>query len=336
MSAGRTISAKNLTDKDREILENCEKISKIIKENIPEENQSFFWNDFGKVSYSRDAGVGRGGGKLQRDALCTRGKSGKNPFSNRNLRWHPLVVASTLSPSFKTCSIRIDNDQKKIVVKINNNELLPEEVYQLPEPYCITSDNWLPFVDSLKSWEGSDWNKKNRMLIPAAEYAHWYDALESYTVLGVIVAVSMFNADKESTYNETKEFVSNISIDEIELPTEKFPSLKESKYLFNCPICLSPLNQPPASLPKRNRPIVWSPPWMIKKRTEGDDASLQILHIKPLIESEIRHNAENVRFGHRWCNVAQTDHSIEELIEFMKRVYNKHKELESSSKTFNQ
>jgi len=325
MSTGRTISARYLTDKDREILENCEEISKIIKENIPEDNQASFWNDFGKISYSRDAGLGRGGGKLQRDALCTRGKSGKNPFSNRNLRWHPLVVANTLPSNFKKCSIRLNNDDKKILVIINDDEWLPEEVYQLPEPYCITSDEWLPFVDTLKSWEGSVWNRKNRMLIPVVEYAPWYDALESYATLGIIIAVSKYGADKESTYKEIKELVSNISIDDIELPTEKFPSFKESKDLFNCPVCLSPLNQQPASLAKRERPIIWSPPWMARKRTEGDDASLQILHIKPLIEQEIRHNAENVRFGHRWCNVAQSDHSIEELIEYMKRVYNKHK-----------
>ncbi len=31
------------------------------------------------------------------------------------------------------------------------------------------------------------------------------------------------------------------------------------------------------------------------------------MHINPLIEKEIRHNASNVRYGFRWCNVAMAD-----------------------------
>ena len=40
---------------------------------------------------TRDMVWDLGGGKIQRDAICTRGR--QRPFSNRNLRWHPLIVA---------------------------------------------------------------------------------------------------------------------------------------------------------------------------------------------------------------------------------------------------
>jgi hypothetical protein len=56
-------------------------------------NKEDFMKKYGRVHLSRDAGLGRAGAKLQRDALCTRGKQGKAPYSNRNLRWHPLVIA---------------------------------------------------------------------------------------------------------------------------------------------------------------------------------------------------------------------------------------------------
>ena len=38
--------------------------------------------------------------------------------------------------------------------------------------------------------------------------------------------------------------------------------------------------------------------------------SIQVMHVNPLLENEIKHNASNVRYGHRWCNVTMTDHSL--------------------------
>ncbi len=62
----------------------------------------------------------------------------------------------------------------------------------------------------------------------------------------------------------------------------------------------------------------------MNKRSEGEDQSLQLMHIEPLTEIEIRHHAGNVRFGHRWCNVAMTDHSVEETLNFMEYVLKAH------------
>ena len=52
---------------------------------------------------------------------------------------------------------------------------------------------------------------------------------------------------------------------------------------------------------------------------------MQIMHIEPLVEGKMLHKAKNVRFGHRWCNVSMTDHSIEETVEFMDFIVRKHK-----------
>src|SRR3990167_8617300 len=94
MATGRTISASFLTDFDRKGVELCELISSAIYDSIlKDELKKEFKKEYGKISYTRDGGLGLGGGKLQRDAVCTRGRQGKAPFSNRNLRWHPLVVA---------------------------------------------------------------------------------------------------------------------------------------------------------------------------------------------------------------------------------------------------
>lgn len=79
-----------------------------------------------------------------------------------------------------------------------------------------------------------------------------------------------------------------------------------------------------ADLPERERKNVWQPEWRTRKREEGEDKSIQIMHLKPLVESEIIHTAENVRYGHRWCNVSMTDHSIDETLDFMEHVVTVH------------
>ena len=73
MATGRTISASFLTASDMRVLEICEAISITISNFLPTlEAKKHFKENFGKLSKTRDAGAGRGGGKLQRDALCTR------------------------------------------------------------------------------------------------------------------------------------------------------------------------------------------------------------------------------------------------------------------------
>jgi len=74
----------------------------------------------------------------------------------------------------------------------------------------------------------------------------------------------------------------------------------------------------------KEREIRWKPNWITNKRKEGDDWSVQIMHVAPLMENEIRHTAANVRFGHRWCNVAMTDHSVEETLNFMEFIVKAH------------
>jgi len=51
------------------------------------------------------------------------------------------------------------------------------------------------------------------------------------------------------------------------------------------------------------------------------------MHIKPLIEREIRHTPENTRYGHRLCNVAMADHSVEETVDFMRAVVKAHEKI---------
>ena len=65
MATGRTISASFLTDFDKKVISLCEKVSISLKDCIPEENKAAYWKDFGKISLSRDGGLGLGGGKLQ-------------------------------------------------------------------------------------------------------------------------------------------------------------------------------------------------------------------------------------------------------------------------------
>jgi hypothetical protein len=146
-------------------------VSTKLKECIPEENRAAYWKEFGKISYSRDGGVGLGGGKLQRDCICTRGRGGKAPFSNRNLRWHPLVVAAE-KPSFakEIEKIELDtNDTLVFVIKDSAGKIVrypADKVHEMQERYAATSRHWQPLVDVLKHWNDTQWTQ-NSCVIPA-------------------------------------------------------------------------------------------------------------------------------------------------------------------------
>ena len=136
----RTVSAKLLTFKDESILNICEQISNQISELIilERKDDKKFISEYGKIHFSRDAGTGRGAGKLQRDALCTRGRTDLSPFSNRNFRWHPLVVAAeSISYAKEIDEIEIDNIDGKNSLKfiIGDHYFLSSEVHNLSERF---------------------------------------------------------------------------------------------------------------------------------------------------------------------------------------------------------
>lgn len=325
MAKGRTISANFLTPLDKQVIELCSQISQILMHYINDKEQKKDFKDtFAKMSKTtRDSGQGLGGGKLQRDALCTRGIQGNAPFSNRNLRWHPLVVAQNPVAFAKTIErIEIDVATLNFIVKDkDDNEVVypSEKVYELPERYVVLPEHWFPHINTLKSWGDMEWTQ-NSCVITAYEACDWEDAVQAFAILGISIAVGFYHVDFDTIFNEICQILKNQSIDKsINLPTQNFPFQKED--IICCPLCRVPANQNIANLIKRQREHRWKPQWGSNKRGEGEDSSLQIMHVEPLTESAMRHNAQNVRFGHRWCNVAMTDHSITETVDLMENNY---------------
>lgn len=337
MATGRTVSASFLTNSDEQVIELCERISQNIFETLAtKETKKIFQNTFGRIDKSRDAGAhkrGGGSGKLQRDALCTRGIQGKAPFSNRNLRWHPLVIAERQIAFAKPIKrIEIEGeDETQTLVFVVENENGQETAYpsakahELPERFVALPEHWLPHIDRLRFWNDTLWTQ-NSCVITAYEACDWQDAVETFAVLGISVAVNFFEANFSLLYKKTIETLQAQTVDaSIKLPSLKFPNNKDET--VSCPLCKSNASQPPSDLPKRLREERWKPAWSTNKRGEGEDWSMQIMHIEPLTETEIRHNAQNVRFGHRWCNVAMTDHSIKETVDFMEYIVRAHNRL---------
>lgn len=332
MAAGRTVSASMLTELDRKVIELAMSISLTIKDSIPDEEQKReYMEEYGKISASRDAGLGLGGGKLQRDALCTRGRSDKSPISNRNLRWHPLVVAEN-KPDFakeiERIEIRGDDESQVLVFIIKDEngreiEFPSDRVHEMPERFVALPKHWYPHVNVLRNWKDVQWTQ-NSCVIPAYEACNWWDAVETYAVLGIAVAVSFYRADFDTLYQKIVDILAKQTIDtNVKLPTPLFPKTREE--FVKCPVCLLDISQDLKRFRKSARSTIWQPPWRHSKREEGDDSSIQIMHINPLIENEIRHNAGNVRYGHRWCNISMTDHSLDETLDFMEFVVRAHK-----------
>lgn len=327
MASGRTISASFLTEKDKKIINLCEIISNTIKDKIiDDDKKNKFHNEWGKISYSRDGGVGLGGGKLQRDALCTRGRTGKNPISNRNLRWHPLVVSAEKVPyANEITKIIIDDDLLYFVVKNEDGveEQIPsDKVFELDKRYTANSEVWQEHINVLKNWNDIQWTQ-NSCVIPALESCEWQDAVEAYAALGISIAVALYGVDFDEIYKLIINILKNQKIDSnINLPSDKFPTDKDD--LILCPMSRIPISENLNKYRIEPRGEIWQPNWSNSKRDEGDDSSLQIMHINPLIEAEQRHAADNVRYGFRWCNIAMTDHSLDETLDFMEDIVKVH------------
>jgi len=272
MATGRTVGASLLTEKDRKIIGLAESISNILNEAIrnPDAKRDFQQN-YSKISYTRDAGTGRGAGKLQRDALCTRGRQGKAPFSNRNLRWHPLVVADKKIPHAKPIDkLEVEGD-KALVFVINRKRYYPEEVYKLEERYVVLPEHWIPHIDVLKNWTDSDWTA-NSCIIPALESTEWWHALESFVVLALSIVGTLYDVrDIDSLIKSVSNLLKNQDIDrKIKLPTDILKRiLRDKESLLLCPLCRSRLDSNVADLPERERDSVWQPEWRTaKKRKE--------------------------------------------------------------------
>jgi hypothetical protein len=327
MPSGRnTVSRDKLTDLDTRALEISRDLSKSLADSIPSsEDKKAFAGEYGTISLSRDAGYGRGGGKLQRDALCTRGRGGKNPYSNRNLRWHPLIVAHETPKYAKELDeVRIRN--KKLFFVANGESFGADEVYRISEstPYCASYPKWQPLINELRGWEINDW-QSNGCVIPALEYAPRNHSIETFAVLGLIVVSSFYRADLDRTYSEVVSVLKSKlgGIGAHGLSTD-FPTEDNLATLVLCPLCKARIVNRPADLQFPARSPIWQPTWMKAKRGEGEAESLQITHTRPLIERETVHTARNVRYGHRWCNVAMTDHSVDETLRFFTEVVKAH------------
>lgn len=320
MASQNTVSRDKLTQNDKKTIATCQKIVKILSKHISgDRDKKLFYNEFGKLHGSRDAGQGRGAGKLQRDALTTRGRQAKAPFSNRNFRWHPLVVANSCASHFKEVHSVSINKSKILLFRIDKKLYKPDQIYKVPSAHCITTDKWIPIVDKLKKLSMDDWIK-NWCSIPASEYCTHQDAIESFAVLGLSVACSFFKADFRKTYADINNFIKKFFG-----AKASFPAPDENILL--CPLCLSPINEYPCGLKPRHRLELWKPAWQKSKRSEGEDESLQLTHVEPLQEGKVCHTAKLTRYGHRWCNVAMTDHSVDYVVDFMQAICKKHRRI---------
>ena len=332
MATGRTISASFLTKLDDKVIQLCESISDSIHEAISDkDNQRDFRNQYGKVHKSRDGGTGVGAGKLQRDAVCTRGRQGKAPFSNRNLRWHPLVVASQKPPFAREIErIEIEGTGNTqvlnfVVKKGKNSEVKfpSDKVHEMTERFVVLPKHWMPHVETLKQWQDVNWTQ-NSCIISALEACNWWESVETYAVLGIATAVEFYGADFATLHSKVTQLLQGQSIDKkISLPTDEFQTDESS--ILQCPLCLRNISEGLEDFRKSVPDETWQPAWRTSKQKEGYDSSIQVMHVNPLIESEMRHRVDNVRYGHRWCNESMTNHSLSETLDFMEYVVHAHK-----------
>ncbi len=219
--------------------------------------------------------MGLGGGKLQRDAVCTRGRQGKAPFSNRNLRWHPLIVAEN-KPDFAEKIERIEiegeDDAQVLVFVIKDNsgrevKYPSDKVHEIKGRFVSLPEHWYPHINRLKHWSDTLWTQ-NSCVIPALEACNWFDSVETYAVLGIALAVDLYGANFETLYREIIQILQNQNIDRgITLPSSVFPSDKND--IIKCPVCRLNISQDLERFRSSSRGITWQPAWRIFKKRRG-------------------------------------------------------------------
>ena len=78
--------------------------------------------------------------------MCTRGVTSKGPYSNRNLRWHPLVIANKEIPFAKKIErieIEGEDDTQTLIFIIKENgvekKFPSSRVHELKKTLCYAS-----------------------------------------------------------------------------------------------------------------------------------------------------------------------------------------------------
>ena len=291
------------------------------------------------------AGFAFGPNILQQNALCTRGKGSKNPLSNRNHRWHPLVASKSYIKGFKKIEKistdeefffkgrgkeRVPKKSKTLIFHIKQNNEIKKfkssETFNIKGKFIVLPENWRDLNSELAKWSKEEWEFA-KCLIPITEACDWFHAVESFCILGIIKAVKIYGSNFEILKEKIIQKLQSQNIDEnIELPTQSFNERIKDPDLFKCPICKKDINENLKEFRDNNRGETWKPQWVQDKSEEGDDDSLQFLHIKPLVEHEVRNTAKNSAYGHRWCNIAMTDHTVEESLKLFRHVVKVHDE----------
>jgi hypothetical protein len=189
----------------------------------------------------------------------------------------------------------------------------------LPKVYCAPFDKWYAIKDELVQWTDDEWTN-NSCVIPAMEHSTLEYSVETYSILGIAVVSNFYYVPPLKAYNTTLRIFKEHNYD----LSPKYPKQNEIDKIILCPLCLALLRSPPANLALPDREEVFQPPWRKSKREEGEAESLQLFHTVPLKENIIHHTPELVRYGHRWCNVAMADHSVDETVDFMRVVVEAH------------
>jgi len=321
MSTARTAEAKYLTKKDLQILNLCSDITEEISGLIPAgEERNNYIKKWGNVGSSRDSNIGFAG-KISNDALTTRGKSGKTLQANRNLRWTPLVFAN--KNHFNYIEVQDFSISRGILnYKINGEYLNPREIYEMEEFAIILPEVFEKLkiiIDSLTTGQKKDFWDKNKLPIPLMESCSWVEAVEVFSILSISVASELYSVDKKKLYTSVIKVLLSQTIDKnLQVPSAKYPVFENID--LGCPICKLPLKDSLDAFRSIDRETTFQPTISNNKRSEGEDNATQLVHINPLIDSLVNHNPQNVRFGHRWCNVAMTDHTLEDVLKFFEHI----------------
>ncbi len=149
------------------------------------------------------------------------------------------------------------------------------------------------------------WN----MVQTSADACQWYESVEVFAVLSMSLAINFYKVEFENIFLQINDIIKNQVIDtSIQLPTKYFPTSKDDYIL--CPVCKTPLSNGISDLLGNKQDDVFS--------------KITTIYLRPLSKEKNMHNAENVRYAHKWCANILNSRSVEDTIDTLSQILKSH------------
>lgn len=236
--------------------------------------------------------------KIKRDALCTRGDNRLTPYKNRARRWkYPIVLfPGEVAPAeWRRVNIEVVRESEGDKVS-----------------FSIGDEGWGKYF-LLEEWFRKLKDLPNEAKGAVGCYKIGIPYREAATEENCLIIAKTLAYQAHRIFGEDHEYIA-----------KEYPALAEAVARYRhlqgpeCPLCKE-LMSPDGFIEEQSDSSM-----PFAKQKESEDQVLQLFHIDPLRSGAFLHRPGNVSWGHRRCNLAVSQHTIDETLDWFEQVLKNH------------